>query len=46
MRTITEGDRGFVEIAYQDIITQTFMVTVESYHGGDDCTLDDPATRM
>ena len=44
MRTITEGDTGFVEIAYQDIITQTFMVTVESYHG-DDCNVADAATR-
>ena len=43
MRTITEGDAGFVEIAYQDIITQTFMVTVISYH--DQCNVADPATR-
>ena len=29
--SIIEGDRGFINISYNDAISQTFTVTVESY---------------
>ena len=40
--TISEGDTGFLNVSYQGTITQTFMITVESYQ----CNGTDAATRM
>jgi len=40
--TISEGNAKFVTISYQGTITQSFMVTVESYP----CNGSDAATRM